>query len=279
MATITKNTTIKLSTSDIVAISEHIPILKPTIVYHYTSIETLMKILDGSTLRLTNLRDTNDVSEYLHGLRSLRERVSEYEDKLGISQKYRLTDAFFERCFFPNDLYFISFTEREDDTNYWNSRYVPIDKPIAIGFDSARLNNNRIKINRCYYIDTLPPLNTDQYILLRDMYFFPQNISGMGKRLFIHLTFELAHMKNTKFNDEGEWRVVTFPANDDKIETFTRWGKACRGFYMPFDLCAIEKIIIGPGENMEVNYGNVCKLVTQYGLQSDVVKSTVPLRL
>lgn len=49
------------------------------LIYHYTSLDTLTKIMCNSTLRFTNLDDLNDKSEYRYGVELLKNKILEYE--------------------------------------------------------------------------------------------------------------------------------------------------------------------------------------------------------
>lgn len=272
MAEIKHKTIIELSDDDIVAID--CEPFKPQIVYHYTNIEVLKIILATQKLRLTNLRMLSDKSEYMHALNLLIKGVSEYEYRLGIEPKYHIPQKFYDKLFFPDDLYVVCFTENGDDFNFWNSKYVGTTQPIAIGFQFNALRNDNIILNRCYYGDSLPAkVDNRIYNLIRNIY--TCHYTEEEKYLFIHLTHELAHIKQRAFISENEWRFITPDAS--KIYNKNRKQEAKDKYiYNNINIHGIAKIVIGGGENIPRNHTLVEEIVKQYNISPDIIDSKIP---
>lgn len=272
MAEIKHKTIIELSDDDIVAIDCE-PI-KPQIVYHYTNIEVLKIILATQKLRLTNLRMLSDKSEYMHALNLLVKGVSEYEYRLGIEPRYHMPQKFYDKLFFPDDLYVVCFTENGDDFNFWNSKYVGTTQPIAIGFQFNALRNDNIILNRCYYGDSLPSkVDSRIYNLIRNIY--TCNYTEEEKYLFIHLTHELAHIKQKAFISENEWRFITPDASKIGVRS-ARQVRRDKYIFTDIALDSIAKIVVGGGENIPQNLRLVENIVKQYNINPDIAPSTVP---
>lgn len=266
MAEIRHKTIIRLSDKDIVAI-DYKPV-KPQIVYHYTNIEVLKIILSTQKLRLTNLRMLSDKSEYMHGLNLLIKGISDYEYLLGIEPRYQIPRKFYDKVFFPDDLYTICFTENGDDFNFWNSKYVGTAQPIAIGFRYNDLRNDNIILNRCGYGDSLPSKVDDRiYKLVRNIY--TCNYTEDEKYLFIHLTHELAHFKKKAFSSENEWRFIT-PDTSRNQRTKNKY------IHVDINLNSIAEIVIGGGVNIPRNHELVEKIIEQYRINPDIINSSVP---
>lgn len=266
MAEIGQNTIIRLSDRDIVAI-DYKP-AKPQIVYHYTNIEVLKIILSSQKLRLTNLRMFSDKSEYMHGLNLLIKGISDYECRLGIESRYQIPREFYDKVFFPNDLYAICFTENGDDYNFWNSKYVGTSQPIAIGFLFNDLRSDNIILNRCDYGDSLPSkVDSVVYKLVRDIY--TRNYTDDEKYQFIHLAYKLAHFKKKAFSSENEWRF-TIPATPRSQEPKSKH------IHVNINLNSIAEIVIGGGENIPRNHKLVEGIVQQYRITPKIIDSSVP---
>jgi len=276
MATVTKKTTINLSTSDVVATSEPIPIRKPSMVYHYASIDTLKKILENGTLRLTNLTDTIDASEYNYGLKLLTDKISEFEYRQRIDFARRIPASFFNQFFPPMELYFISFTLYGDDFSFWNSGYVDKRSPIAIGFDTSLLESGGLILNRCIYHNPFENRIEDIYYKLSRLSRNYDLIRGDNE--FWKLTFSPALIKSEHYSKENEWRCVSPLLDSGNKTTFIRFGEERSGFFCPIDLTSLSNIVIGPCLNQESNHALVSTIIQQYGLSAKVVNSQVDIR-
>lgn len=76
------------------------------IVYHYTSLEVLDKILKNGKLRFSKMNSLNDRTEYKHGIELLKKKIIEFETKNNIDNKFDIN--LLDKFSFPNNLYSIS---------------------------------------------------------------------------------------------------------------------------------------------------------------------------
>lgn len=251
----------------------------PKIVYHYTSINTFEKILQSKALRFTNLRDVNDKSECYYGLNLLLDRVTDYENKRGIRLSNRIPISFFHHFFFTNYLYSASFTENGDDLVFWNSHYIDKNNAVAIGFDTARLENVNFRLGFCIYGDPYPQnMDADTYMMLHNLYLHPEQIPQNIN--FIQLTYQTALIKNKSFEPENEWRTIFLPHMKREPSVFKRGDKSCRYFDLPFDLRAITKVVVGPaGANIHRNLDIVAEIASKNKIEIDIDYSKIPLEL
>lgn len=276
MATIENKIIISLTEKDIVAVDFPSVINNtPEIIYHYTSIQTLKAILDKRQLRLTNLRNFSDTSEYLHGLNLLIKGVSDYEYEAQIDTKYHIPSKFFVSQFLSKELYAICFTEKGDNLRFWNSHYVPKEQSISIGFNTHTLNNDILAPNKCHYRNNLPrKINSDDYNCIRNVFNGTETKEQRNK--FISLTLELAHFKNKIFIDEKEWRCVA-PCYAGLTKEITYKGDKERSYiYIPINIQSISEIVIGPGGNSQINHNLVENIVREYGIGPKIVDSQLP---
>lgn len=131
------------------------------LVYHYTNIDTLEKILAKTskenptlTLRATHCNFLNDGSENTLGCMVLAKCIGQIEEDLNLDEKYRISSLFNEPRFINlaiNDqrtfddhaeseksYYVISFSKDEDSLVMW-SMYGNKGDGVALGFDTDGL--------------------------------------------------------------------------------------------------------------------------------------------
>lgn len=114
----------------------------PSIVYHYTSMETLLKIVDSGQIRATSIRYLNDVSERAYALSAIQERLEYHPQEIK-----NLFEPLFEsteenRSFV--DLPFVaSFSGLRDSLPQWRS-YCSNGNGVSIGFAVESLQRGSI---------------------------------------------------------------------------------------------------------------------------------------
>ena len=246
-------------------------------VYHYTSIDTLKKILSGEKLRFTKMNSLNDKSEYKHGIQLLKNKIIEFENNNNIASKLNLD--LLDRFSFCDKLYSLSFTENGDDLAFWNSYYVDKETPVSIGFIGDKIFNNDFIINRCIYGDPYEPMGEERYLWFTKI-FDIQNIFQLPKnREYIHITFQTAHIKNKAFEIEKEWRAVNFGRKEGVFGKFNRNGKEVEYFDYNFNINSICEIILGPSKQKDINYQQTASLISRSKLNCLLRKSMIPLEL
>ena len=118
----------------------------PEIVYHYTSMDTLLKIVENNELWSTNIRYLNDVSERQHYLDLIKNRAKHR------CNEDTSTTELFEATFYEEnesksftDLPFVtSFSSLEDSLPQWRS-YCPNGNGVSIGFRTDVLRKAQVK--------------------------------------------------------------------------------------------------------------------------------------
>ena len=100
---------------------------RPHLVYHYCSLETFYNIITNSTIRLSNIKKSNDYEEMMYILPKAIDIcdsiLSKYYEKLSVG--YKLKDNFvktlFEETFNELSLncYVICFSEQSDLLSQW----------------------------------------------------------------------------------------------------------------------------------------------------------------
>jgi len=247
------------------------------ILYHYTSLEVLKKILDFEKIRFTKMNSLNDRTEYEYGIKLLKDKITEFENNNKINNRF--DSELLDKFSFLDELYSLSFTESGDKLSFWNSYYVDKVTPICIGFDSDKVFISDFIINRCIYDDPYPSMSKERYIWFKNI-FDIKNILHISKnREYIQITFQTAHIKQKCFDIEKEWRAVSFGVKNSSLGTFNRGGKEVDYFDQPFNTESICEIIVGPSSQQDINYQEVMSALSRKGLNRSVRKSTIPLVL
>lgn len=247
------------------------------IVYHYTSLEVLKKIINTGKLRFSKMNSLNDRTEYRHGIELLKSKIVEFENKHNIVDGFDTT--LLDKFSFPDSLFSISFTKNGDDLTFWNSYYVDKNEPVCIGFLKEQVFDNNFIVNNCIYGDPYPPMSKERYQWFMDI-FRRQNILQLCKnREYIQITFQTAHIKNKAFEIEQEMRAVSFGVKSSEFGKFQRNGKDVEYFDHTFNLESIAEIIIGPSRTQKDNYLKIDLLIQGKKLNCSLKKSQIPLEL
>ena len=111
----------------------------PDVVYHYTSMEVLLSIVEHKQLWATSIRYLNDVRERDLYLEAVRQRLPNF---LPDSESV-LTDLD-ESSSFAELPFIVSFSTEKDSLPQWRS-YCPNGNGVAIGFRPEVLKNVSFK--------------------------------------------------------------------------------------------------------------------------------------
>lgn len=144
------------------------------LVYHYTSLATFKKLLDGIdngnfVFHASNVRSLNDTSEFIYGFKELRRLLPNIEDDIGIKENKRRISCVIQReendiLHNWNDLFtdilmegnltpfVVSMSASGDSIPMW-SMYGDQGRGISIGFDVANIYTNKVSNNGQQLLD------------------------------------------------------------------------------------------------------------------------------
>jgi hypothetical protein len=272
------------------------------VIYHYTSPEGLLGIIEKNEFWMSDYSFLNDAEELTYGLALAKRRFDEVADALpGASDLLRKWGN-------PSDLSDLrvcvgSFSLRRDSLSQWRAY-----GSIAIGFEVGTLMfgyNNSVRMDRVVYepekqerfIDLMAYLSASAYEedkknnSTRDV----QRIYGRGEgEQLLEIT---AFFKHPTFADEHEVRIVHI--EDRKV--YESLGvkrpphrfRVSGGILLPYlttrdvatfpdkypDKLPIREVIIGPSRHAEVLQRGVERLLSAHGYESvKTTRSTAPLR-
>jgi len=265
------------------------------IAYHYTSIDSLYKILgiagDDCCFRATNAYYLNDPSEYIYAIQILLKSMRAYEKQNGI--KDRKSDYFpeFKRFFsglshMPGDPYILSFSDSGDELSMWRA-YGKDGTGVAIGLDLAILSKKgeepNTKFIKCIYdqnfvISKLIDLWKTEYnkVNIENHKTYTSSL-----KLLTTIFFLCFAAKRQPYNIENECRLCKNETSDDIVEF-----RVCNNVIIPFithrfkkDI--VKKIVIGPCSTDKLVKKSLELFLEKYGYplnKSSVVTSRISYR-
>lgn len=265
------------------------------IIYHYTSLDALISILNPNENQdicfwVTHAEFMNDPAEYRYALSLLKPSLEKYERanflESKMSEKVSNIGASLLK-FAPGEPFLFSFSELSDDLSMWRS-YGADGSGISIGLDKEILETRRYDGNcdflKCSYSRT--ENIADLSVFWRDFYEalpnFIENGSIDGDHFFSLFKF-LSHsfrLKNKAYSSELEWRFCKYVFTED-INYRIRNGLVIPFAKLFFPKNIIKEIIIGPSAKADLSKKAIeMALKTfNYQVKKDFVKiSEVPYR-
>ena len=212
-------------------------------IYHYTSFNSMYKILNGGTLRLFNISDLNDPIELEYGINVIKNYYEKKYDKSKIFEKLNENIKMFG--VFKQHIYVISFSKCKDDLGMWGF-YGDRCNGISLGFDKDSLWNQIILKNDeklpCYLFP-IQYLNIDGSYELQNeklkINFFLEKLTEFlyeikdNEKDFINTCLFFSSLIKTSFwEKEEEIRLAFFVSTPNYIN----WCPNSEKFYYDLNL-------------------------------------------
>ena len=121
-----------------------IPDGTPEVVYHYTSIDTMMKIVDSESIWATSVCYLNDTSEQLHFLNLVQSRIPFIQFATPEDHETAASFKAVDNLGFENRPFIASFSAEADSLPQWRS-YCNSGNGVAIGFSAGCLSRSAVK--------------------------------------------------------------------------------------------------------------------------------------
>lgn len=284
----------------------------PPILYHYTSMEGLLSIVETGRIRATHIRFLNDSSEsetmwtvVLRRLKERSERADSSEEQAYLSEIITATSG--RRT---HNEYVASFSQEGDDLSQWRA-YCPAQPGFSIGFSNAALRSQWVadphggkplfvggKLAKVRYVNesdtTQIDLAIDYALQFGAMLHGSQGFSGQtltkGQVAMAWFYITAPIFKNPAFRAESEWRMVLSKPHKPMPGVRFGLGKSSIVPYIEvvlnrdskFELpneYMIGKVLIGPTPNPDLSVEAVNSLFAYNGHSEVVVeKSKIPYR-
>jgi Protein of unknown function (DUF2971) len=274
---------------------------KPDDLYHYTSADGLLGIIDRRALRGSNIWYLNDRREFSLALDLCRIIIEERSDTMQERFERGLLIALGEALenSGDTDVFVGSFAEDGDQLSQWRG-YCPKGGGYSVGFVLARLEQI-VKQDRRFVLAPVVYAREAQLVIMNRLVDSAitygnglwENSHGDLKRVYSAVYQEFASLiavvspliKDSSFHEEAEWRLVSLPRAIDKSE----WHFRSRGtMVVPFieiplpvsdGVLELDALVIGPAKDIELAV-SAAKAMDIRGLVKigEVNASTIPYR-
>lgn len=263
---------------------EYRPIAGP--LYHYTSIDALISIVEHKTLRATNIYYMNDASESDLGLGLIKQAAEE-------ARKTATDLAFLDYVVWWIDnryifnlgaVYVLCFSEACNQLSQWRG-YTPHGRGVCLGLDPSILVNRMQEIggrwtfHSCRYTESSQRAFAQAILTrmrreasARDPSVDP--IERYGAVLSANASEVMqvaAIMKNASFSEEKEVRFISPAIRNDDPRLKFRAGKSSLMPYIEFKLVddvtkplGFADVWIGPSPHQRLTHIAITSLVERY---------------
>jgi hypothetical protein len=263
----------------------------PTQIFHYTSMQGLLGIIETKKIWATNLAYLNDKTEFVHArdmfvsaISKLKEEIEKSEPKKAqpALSLYDFSDSSEQKTRSPKTsflediveilkyskkgypYYVCSFSQVPDQLSQWRG-YCQNTYGFSIGFDYSKLKENadrkKFTFTKCIYDPDEQNNVINEFIEKQIKPEFDNltndNLKDVTVKTVMHIWNILPILKNEYFQEEQEWRLICFKEDIPNDLINFRQGKTLLIPYYEFELAneseelPIDSIIIGPTPNNE----------------------------
>lgn len=262
--------------------------------FHYTSGDGLIRILQSGELWMTSVGYLNDRTEYVHGVKLFTASINasiRRETCSLLAQCRRIASEL--RSFNPNNSFLISFAQNGDQLSQWRG-YAADGFGYVLQFDVARLRdalkeNPGVLPYSCLFDRKLQRRFCDTY-LSRVLGTVPNWLNEAGitvsneeiaLRAGFCIRMVLGMFKHPGFSEENEFRLCLnhLTAGPKELKWSERKGVARPHFPLVFKpgMMPINSIIVGPNVDLGRATWSLNKLLDTKGYKGVTVrKSKIP---
>lgn len=233
----------------------------PSILYHYTSQQGLLAIIDSKTIWATNIYYLSDSSEYEYAAKLIQDVIREYlitppgsspSLAAGIPLPTKITPEMLEQMLLESirgvisllttryRIYVCSFSEEGDQLSQWRG-YCPNGNGFSLGFAISPLLDQMVKYSfglvQCVY-DKNEQTKIVRKIIDKSIIALKSSLGETdGIKISATLTeitastvgklfFALSRLKHETFREEKEWRFVALYNDSQPLPILFREGKS-----------------------------------------------------
>ncbi|MBE3602967.1 DUF2971 domain-containing protein [bacterium] len=280
----------------------------PKVVWHYTSCQTLLSILDSESIWATHISCLNDTSECRHLFDLFFERFAQVAgNNANLSALYNYVVAQKGKNHgWESDWFVTSFCAEGDDLNLWRA-YAGADGGVSIGFNSYELlyraqrrerkeREGSLGLPETYLLPVVYE-DTKKQDLVKKLVSSLNNLflRGLGgrnstawaKQLWASWEDQLLVvaplLKHRGFESEKEWRLIKkVPASLHSLQSSLKYLARANTITRHFPLAVlalagdsppvlpIVEIKVGPGRHQELTKVNVEKCLRSKGYDGKV---------
>jgi hypothetical protein len=236
----------------------------PMMVYHYTTGDGLIGILQRKCFRATHFAFQNDRSEWMHAVAVAEEWAESLDEPLrGFVMESCRRARKSQLPPLPLVPHVTCFSEVDDSLSQWRAYSEDADG-YAIGLDLNAWSDRQAASSRWQIVSMIYERSTQQQYLnegLAKMWEIVQGGSDEDKQQGVHhassLLFRLAaSYKHHTFHEEREWRLLAWVPTHTIGESALAFRSTKYGIAPYIELrfdneanCPIRKIVLGPKSN------------------------------
>lgn len=268
----------------------------PEAIYHYTSAEALLSIMQRRVLWATDVRYLNDFQEFIYTLRLASKVVS----RLATEDRHSFDAETLTQCeralrFIQSaKVYAASFSGDGDLLSQWRA-YCPPAGGFSIGFPPEAVAH----VSRCFLVPCVYEPKEQERLLkwmlsmwvrrLREP--LPPDAQFQGRQHIMLANLERGFLifasvfKHPGFREEQEWRLVTYDRRRDIPERQIRTGRSGLVPYVELPLQQpqyamwVRRLIVGPNAHQHLAEDAARALLTANRITFDSLRcSKIPYR-
>lgn len=260
--------------------------------YHYTTQQGLLGIIDSRSIWASEIRFLNDATEFRTALEAvaaeIRTRVAEVDSGEGNARGEAILREF--TALEDTNVFVLSLTEESDDLSQWRA-YGGKHSGFALGFDIEKLgalaSEHGFSLERCIYDPPAQRLLAAT-IVDESMAWLSagDRMAQRRRREFRRTMVKTAPLfKDYTFAAENEWRLVsashalTVPRIGFRSGASTIVPHYSLPLFASDGSTPLSSVTVGPTPHVELAIQSVHALVQARGLKDVVVhESRIPLR-
>ncbi|MBP6517559.1 DUF2971 domain-containing protein [Shewanella sp.] len=225
------------------------------IIYHYTSVDSFLKIITGRTIWVSSVTEMNDSFE-----------STWYEQYAKSPESKKVVDTINDRRL-NKQFHVCCFSKYSDLLSQWRG-YGDSGAGVAIGFNKRKLEDRCAGLNS----GTIHAEIFDVIYNKREQNRFFKNVcNSIEKQInFNNLRALPFILKSPSFLEEGEVRLFmqvsarTYTESGLKIKYRVVNGNIITYTEFPFDMTDIEDIIVGPKSSLNIESADFKQLCSTY---------------
>jgi Protein of unknown function (DUF2971) len=271
--------------------NHHLDAPSPEFLYHYTTADGLMGIVQTSTLWATRIHYLNDSTEFRGASDMLKERLKQEFDFNDTSVDINTLPRRKQVALWlwqvtqnrhSGGMHVICFCASGDILSQWRG-YSAVSYGYSLGFKTETLATFAEKagfvLGKCIYQKEV------QKVIIEEMCNHCLDSSGSKHDILREMVNALlqcgAFFKDSSFAEENEWRLVS--GTPDLSEIKFRRGKSMIIPYITLPVgmeatSSINHVYVGPCPHMKLSQDSIWMMLGQKGIAGDVHCSTIPFR-
>lgn len=283
------------------------------IVFHYATLESFLSIVESQSFYFTNLNYLNDRKEYNHGVQIILETLKDQANNKASESKLKIL-SYVEKnleSINKSSRYIACFSKNGDLLSQWRA-YGNQGKGVSIGFktsdlgyfDGVSLSSMNIEYREEFQrkiINEIIKIIIDYFENIKDLIDWDgYNYELLVSKSIITIIEEfISNFKDPSFDEEKEFRLEykidgNINEKDNNKLLFRSNGSLIIPFYKieyvdkndnlsigwQYKKLPIEKIIIGPSLDYELNKNSIESFLLKFGYENiEIIQSKIPYRI